>query len=71
MEEDQPLWLKCAGFDHLLFLLSGDAQVTSRVRKHSNVCLIVVKFSRVRKRYERQGVLVEEAAFHKEGIPVM
>lgn len=71
MEADQPLCMKCAGFDNLLFLPSGDAQLTRRVRKHSNVCLIVVKFSRARKRYERQGILVEEEAFHKEGIPVI
>jgi hypothetical protein len=33
MEADQPLCMKCAGFDHLLFLPSGDAQVTRKVRK--------------------------------------
>lgn len=65
MEADQPLCMKCAGFDHLVFLPSGDAQLTRKAKKYSATCLVVVKFSRTRKRYERQGILVEEGALCK------
>jgi len=56
------LCLACADFDHLVFLPSGDAAVTRRARKYSTLAAVVLKWSRVRKRYERQGILVEEAA---------
>ena len=59
------LCLSCADLDHLVFLPSGDAAVTRRARKHSTLCAIVLKWSRARKRYERQGLLVEEAALEK------
>ena len=36
-----------------------------KVKKYSAVCLVVVKFNRARKRYERQGILVEEDALCK------
>jgi predicted CXXCH cytochrome family protein len=56
------LCLSCADLDHLVFLPSGDAAVTRRARKHSKLCAVVLKWSRARKRYERQGLLVEEEA---------
>lgn len=56
------LCLSCADLDHLLFLASGDAALTRRARKHSVLSAVVLKWSRARKRYERQGLLVEEAA---------
>lgn len=56
------LCLACAGLDHLEFLPSGDAALTRRARKHSALSPVVLKWSRARKRYERQGLLVEEAA---------
>ncbi|HPD17704.1 MAG TPA: hypothetical protein PLE19_22425 [Planctomycetota bacterium] len=59
------LCLSCAGLDHLAFLPSGDAAVTRRARKHSTLSAVVLKWSRARKRYERQGLLVEEAALEK------
>lgn len=31
-------------------------------RKHSGLCAVVLKWSRARKRYERQGLLVKEQA---------
>ena len=64
-EADQPLCLKCAGFANLIFLPSGDAKLTRRAKKYSTKSLVVVKFSRARKRYERQGILVTEDAFQK------
>jgi len=54
--------MKCADLDHLLFLPSGDTAVTLRAKKHSKLWAVVVRFSRARKRYERQGLLVEEQA---------
>jgi hypothetical protein len=62
MEEPGPLCLSCADLDHLIFLPSGDATLTRRARKASDLSAVVVRFSRKRKRYERRGVLVEEAA---------
>jgi hypothetical protein len=55
------LCLACADLDHLVFLASGDAALTRRARKHSTLSAIVLKWSRSRNRYERQGVLIEEA----------
>ncbi len=54
--------LKCAGLDGLVFLPSGDAALTRRAIARSSRSAVVLKFSRARKRNERQGVLVEESA---------
>jgi hypothetical protein len=54
--------LSCADLDHLVFLPSGDAALTRRSRKYSKLAAVVLKWSRARKRYERQGLLVENAA---------
>lgn len=56
------LCLSCADLDQLVFLASGDAALTRRARKHSVLSAVVLKWSRARKRYERQGLLVEEHA---------
>src|SRR4051812_24959575 len=55
MEKSQPLCLTCADLDQLVFLPAGDAALSRRARKHSPLSAVVVKFSRARKRYERQG----------------
>ena len=65
LEKGQPLCLTCADLDHLVFLPRGDTALTRRARKHSSLSVVVVKFSRARKRYERQGVLVEEEALER------
>jgi hypothetical protein len=65
MEAERPLCLECADLDHLIYLPSGDATLTRRTRKYSKLSAVVVRFSRARKRYERQGALVEEEALHK------
>lgn len=59
------LCLACADLDHLLFLPSGDAALTRRARKHSTLSAVVLKWSRARKRYERQGLLVESTGLEK------
>ncbi len=58
--EKGALCLSCADLDHLIFLPSGDAALTRRSKKYSTLSAVVLKWSRARKRYERQGLLVEE-----------
>jgi hypothetical protein len=65
MEKGQPLCLTCADLDQLVFLPAGDAALSRRARKHSSLAAVVVRFSRARKRYERQGLLVTEDALAK------
>jgi hypothetical protein len=62
VEGKRALCLDCADLGHLFYLPRGDAALTRRARRHSNLNAIVLKWSRSRKRYERQGVLVDEAA---------
>jgi hypothetical protein len=45
-----------------VFLASGDAALTRRATKASSLSAVVVRWSRSRNRYERQGTLVEEPA---------
>jgi hypothetical protein len=59
------LCLSCADLDHLTFLPPGNAALTRRARKHSTLAAVVLKWSRTRKRYERQGLLVEEQALQR------
>jgi hypothetical protein len=54
--------LTCADLDHLVFLPSGDMALTRRSKKNSRLLAVVLKWSRARKRYERQGLLVENEA---------
>ncbi len=65
MEGERPLCLACADLDHLVFLARGDTALTRRASKYSTLRAVVVRFSRSRKRYERQGVLVEESALER------
>src|SRR5262252_6463721 len=64
-KEKGALCLACADLDHLVFLPSGDAALTRRAKKHSTLSSVVLKWSRARKRYERQGLMVEEQALEK------
>jgi hypothetical protein len=65
MEEPGPLCLSCADLGHLVFLPRGDTALTRRAKKASSLSAVVVRFSRARKRYERQGLLVEEPALEQ------
>jgi len=65
LEDGRALCLSCADLDHLVYLPRGDTALTRRARKHSTLSAVVVRFSRSRGRYERQGVLVEEAALDR------
>jgi hypothetical protein len=59
------LCLTCADLDHLTFLPPGDAALTRQARKYSTLAAVVLKWSRARRRYERQGLLVEEQALQR------
>ena len=65
MDDAGPLCMTCADLDHLVFLGAGDAALTRRAKKASVLSAVVVRWSRSRKRYERQGILVEEAALEQ------
>jgi hypothetical protein len=65
MQDAGPLCLACSDLDHLVFLPSGDAALTRRATKASTLSAVVVRWSRSRKRYERQGTLVEESALEQ------
>jgi hypothetical protein len=65
MEGPGPLCLRCADMDHLVFLAAGDAALTRRAKRASRLSAVVVRFSRARRRYERQGILVEAAALER------
>jgi len=62
MENPGPACLRCVGLDDLEFLPAGDALLTRRVKAKAARHAVVVRFSRSRRRYERQGLLVEPQA---------
>jgi hypothetical protein len=62
MEAGQPLCLRCADMDHLVFVPAGDAALTRRAKKAATLSAVVVRFNKTRKRYDRQGILVEQSA---------
>jgi len=54
--------LDCAGLGDLEYLPAGDALLTRRAKAKSTKFAVVVRFSKSRGRYERQGLLVEPGA---------
>lgn len=62
LREDQALCMECAGLAGLTFLPAGDPAVTRRAGKLSKMKAVVVRWARARKRYERQGTLLEQSA---------
>jgi hypothetical protein len=65
LDAGQALCLPCANLGDLEFLPSGDTALTRRAAKYYGARVVVVEFSRSRKRYERQGILVSEAALRQ------
>ena len=63
--EQGALCLECSDLGHLAFLPSGNTALTRRAKKHSQLAAVVLRWSTARKRYERQGLLVEEDALAK------
>lgn len=49
---------RCAGLEGLEFLPSGNTALTRRASALTGKKFVVLQFSRARKRYERQGILV-------------
>jgi hypothetical protein len=62
MEKPGPACLRCVGLDDLEVLPAGDALLTRRTKAKSARHAVIVRFSRSRRRYERQGLLVEPQA---------
>ncbi len=62
MEDAGPRCMGCAELGHLEYLPAGDAALTRRATKLSQVSVVVVRWSPARKRYERQGILAEPQA---------
>lgn len=62
IENPGPACLRCVGLDDLEFLRAGNDLLTRRVKATSARSAVVVRFSRSRRRYERQGLLVESEA---------
>ncbi|MFC8171634.1 DUF2293 domain-containing protein [Streptomyces sp. NPDC057242] len=62
LEFNAPVCLDCADLGHLVFLPRGDTALTRRAREGSTLWAVVVRHNRRRTRYERRGLLVEEAA---------
>ena len=59
------LCLECADLGYLQFLPSGNTALTRRAKKNSQLYAVVLRWSKARKRYERQGLLVEESALEQ------
>lgn len=67
MEQDRPLCMVCSGLGDLIYLPAGNAKLTRLAKEYSSRHAVVVRFSRTRKRYERQGILVEKQALERSG----
>lgn len=65
MEKDRALCLSCADLSHLEYLPSGDVALPRRSIRYSKIHAKVLKWSRTRKRYEWQGILVEPKAIEQ------
>jgi hypothetical protein len=65
LEGEKALCIGCADLGHLEFLSAGDAALTRRASTYSTLRAVVVRWSRARKRYERQGILVEPEALRR------
>ena len=57
--------LNCSPFSNYTLLPSGDAAMTRRSKKHSELCGIVLEWNQRRKRYERRGQFVELEAIER------
>jgi len=62
MQDPGPACLDCVGLDDLEFLPAGDALLSRHAKAKSARRALVVRFSRTRRRYELQGLLVEPSA---------
>lgn len=65
MEDAGPHCVDCVDLGHLEYLPAGNAALTRRATKLSREAPVVVRWSRSRKRYERQGILAEPEAIEQ------
>lgn len=65
MQDEGPHCLDCADLGHLEYLPAGNRALTRRAGKLSRESAVVVRWSTARKRYERQGILVESDAIEQ------
>ena len=68
MEDTGPHCMDCADLGHLEYLPAGNAALTRGAKKLSRVSAVVVRWSRSRKRYERQGILAEPEAIEQAEV---
>lgn len=71
IEAGQPLCPACAGLGDLEYFPAGDAALTRRAAAHSARMAVVVRFSRSRGRYERQGILIEQSNSEGNSLTLM
>jgi hypothetical protein len=75
-DDDQKVALckVCSGAGELFYVPAGNAKLTRLLSKYSKQKHVVVRWASARKRYERQGVLVELEALNKAeaelGLPL-
>ncbi len=62
LEFNAVICLDCADLAHLVYLPRGNAALTRRAREASSLWAVVIRHSWRRRRYERQGLLVEAPA---------
>ncbi len=62
---DSRICLSCAKLDALEFLPRGDAAISRRAAKYSAQKIVVVKWSKARNRFERQGILAAPEAIER------
>ena len=65
IEEDKTLCLSCAELDHLIFLSSGNSSLTLKAKKYSSLVAVVLIYGHDKRRYKRQGILIEQQALKK------
>lgn len=65
LEDAGTICLDCADLGRLDYLPRGDAALTRRAKAGSPLCVVVLKWSRARRRYERQGILADPGAIDR------
>jgi hypothetical protein len=62
METPGAACMRCVGLNDLNYLPAGDPLLSRRAKAKCTRYAVVVRFSRTRRRYERQGLLIEPQA---------
>ena len=65
---DSRICLSCAKLDALEFLPRGDAAISRRAAKYSAQKIVVVKWSKARNRFERQGIWPRRKQLSERGL---